>query len=277
MKTLKKSIEVAKSIQLIESILLFVFLMLAGKFSKAQLIYVDISPDITISNLGDFYDLDLNGDGIMDFEIIRDGVNIYKSVDIKRLHDSCSIAFYSLEVCFYAKMYANYQPIDNSSLWFNSDNNVNLGNYGGKTLCMHYGAFPGQVDKYLGLRLIVNGITYYGWVRIDVASNATWFKIKDYAYNDSSIIAGQGIISGINDKDYKVKLEILNFTNEIIIQSSDKSKIISAKLINPISQELYKISMTSDQAILNKRKLKPGIYIIIILTTTGNYTAKLLL
>jgi hypothetical protein len=62
---------------------------------------------------------------------------------------------------------------------------------------MYTGPFNGLTNKYMGLKMIKNGITYYGWVGIDVGSHATWFTMKDYASNPNHIFAGQTTIAGI--------------------------------------------------------------------------------
>jgi len=172
---------------------LLAILTFAAQFSNAEVIYTDIIPDTTISAIGGYYDLDLNNDGVPDYKFSRSGYGDFNSVDILRLHDSCFISYYNLDGCNFANAYVLNELIGNSDPWFTENYGVNIANYGGITYCMHGGAFPGQTDLYLGLKLIKNGITYFGWVRIDVAIDATWFTLKDYAYDSNPIIAGDGI------------------------------------------------------------------------------------
>lgn len=258
-------------------IILTISLLLYVNFSKGQLIYIDITPDTTISNIGGFYNLDLNEDGTIDFKIIRGGDGIYKPVDIYRLHDSCYISYYSIEGCYFANAYQINDSIGNYSPWFDASSYVNIANYGGITTCQHSGAFLGQLDKCLGLKLIKNGITYFGWVRIDVASDASWFKMKDYAYNNASILAGQGIISNINIKKFNNKFVIFDYRNEIIIKPIDNIRIINARLINPLSQVISYIALNSNQVILHKCNYRIGTYFLIIETNDYNYTTKLII
>ena len=40
-----------------------------GISANGQIEYIDIDPDVVIDELGEFYDLDINQDGIVDFRI----------------------------------------------------------------------------------------------------------------------------------------------------------------------------------------------------------------
>jgi hypothetical protein len=168
--------------------MILIFFLSGLQVSDAQAIYIDITPDTTISAIGGYYYLDLNNDGINDFKIIRIGINDYNDVSISCVHDSSFVSCYSLDACFYAKAYTLDQTIGNSEPWCPGNSSVNLANYGGITTCMHSGAFPGQTDKYLGLKLVKNGMSFYGWVRIDVGGDASWFTLKDYAYQVDGIV-----------------------------------------------------------------------------------------
>jgi hypothetical protein len=56
-----------------------------------------------------------------------------------------------------------------------------------------FGLWSGVTNKYLGLRLVKGSSVYYGWIRMDVATNGRYVIIKDYAYNS---LAGRPILAG---------------------------------------------------------------------------------
>ena len=62
----------------------------------------------------------------------------------------------------------------------------------------HAGNFFDQKNKFLGLKLQLDGKTYYGWARVNVkeVNNNFVFELVDYAYQDTPnvpIRAGEGI------------------------------------------------------------------------------------
>lgn len=60
------------------------------------------------------------------------------------------------------------------------------------------GQFLNKKNKFLGLKFVLNGETYYGWARVDTKSsgNTITAEVIDYAYQttpNTPIYAGQGI------------------------------------------------------------------------------------
>jgi len=54
--------------------------------------------------------------------------------------------------------------------------------------------YPNAEDGFLGLRLIYEGHSYFGWLRLNISNSDSGFTVKDYAFNstaDKVIIAGQ--------------------------------------------------------------------------------------
>jgi hypothetical protein len=72
-----------------------------------------------------------------------------------------------------------------------------------------FGNFIGVTDKYLGVRFHIGAQPwdFYGWIRVDVASDASSVTIKSYAYEnvgEVDINAGEG--------DPSLAVHLLNFT-----------------------------------------------------------------
>lgn len=188
--------------------------------SNAQIIYTDVNPDDTIQDLNlsaatyDVYHLDLNNDGITDFDLNQSY--------IKYSYSSGTLCYYYriFKKCYaYAK---NLNAIASDSIgglsisslsiinggvsWRDTSSNNgynNLANYSyfsikhcppaSPAITTTGGNWYNQTDKYLGLKIIKNGLTYYGWVRLQIVS-ASSITVKDYAYNsipNQPILAGQ--------------------------------------------------------------------------------------
>ena len=252
--------------------LFITLLFLASHFSNAQVIYIDIIPDTTISAIGGYYDLDLNNDGISDYQISRGGIDDFNFIGIGQLHDSCYVSYYNIEGCIYAKAYLANEVIGVAEQWTNG---ANIANYGGTTTCMHSGAFPGQTDAYLGLKLIVNGMNYFGWVRIDVASDATWFRLKDYAYDSNPIVAGDGITSVNNQSTDKNITIFPNPTKGSIHINCKNKEAVNIKITDTRGKVCYSKKILGSGQI-DMTDYPQGIYFIQGIGNTLNHVQKII-
>lgn len=161
------------------------------------IIYTDIEPDYTGKNIGDSYDLDLNNDKIVDFII---GNSLYENWNWLGISAVRNDGIISVE-----PWYTHTVPIKADSE-ISSPVDPNVGqHYTTASIIAIEGCFEnqeglgcsydwaGKYDRYIGLRITINGQMHFGWVRMEV-TNVTQWTIKDYAYNatpDSPILAGQ--------------------------------------------------------------------------------------
>ena len=164
-----------------------------------KIIYTDIQPDFKSEMLRDFYNIDLNNDGIIDFTIKsyedayqwafeaepnknNNGINAL--VTVSGPFWSYTVPLNSNEVIYNILKFPYYFDWTQSLLVLDFCDTFSI-------YCPY--GWEGKVDKYLGLRFQINGQTHYGWARLDVLSTFKW-TIKDYAYNaihDQPILAGQ--------------------------------------------------------------------------------------
>lgn len=168
---------------------------------ESVIIYTDIR-DFNSEKLGDFYELDLNNDRIVDFTLISrfyesdfNWLEITGNPEATAVNGSVSVF----------PWYANPEPLDSGKViykfpregydWGESYSNwavFTIGNcFGGEEGCFY--DWENKNDKFLGLRFLINGQTHYGWARLEVISYNNW-TIKDYAYNavpNKLILAGQ--------------------------------------------------------------------------------------
>ena len=252
--------------------LLLTLLFFAAHFLNAQVIYIDIIPDTTISAIGGYYNVDLNNDGIDDYTISRGGIDDFNIIAIGQLHDSCYISYYNIESCIYAKAYLVNQIIGANEQWTDG---ANIANYGGITTCMHWGAFPGQTDAYLGLKMIVNGINYFGWVRIDVASDATWFRLKDYAYDSKPISAGDAITQ-VDDHITDNNITIFpNPTTGKIYINLRNIEAVNIEIAD-ISGRVYISKKLFGSGLIDLSEYPKGIYFIKGVSNALNYIQKII-
>ena len=88
---------VNKLLAIISMVLVLVF----PHHTMAQIHYFDVNPDTTIV-MGGLFNLDINHDGLIDFQISVSKDSMFQSDEIRCLHDSCFVAHYILEGCYLA-------------------------------------------------------------------------------------------------------------------------------------------------------------------------------
>jgi len=174
----------------------FIIMVMFFSNANAQIVYTDVIPDTTFRTNGGVYNLDLNNDSITDFRITfntatstfgRCGSATEKSILITPL-DSNAVGNTST----YPSALNLNAVIDSSSFVWRKNSNQILANldwscrFTGRSYVLAStitGNWNGKNDKYLPLQLNLNSQKYYGWLRLDVASNAASFTVNDYAYN----------------------------------------------------------------------------------------------
>ena len=176
------------------------FIIIAMMFSAtthAQIVYTDVNPDQTITGT---YNLDLNNDGVTDFVIAHSTANGICNTTSHYIRVTPSG---SNQVADYATASATKMSINtlvsSATLTWSSTANQLMASYRNLTMKCIYphwvgsGQWYNAVDGYLGLKLIKNGNTYYGWVRMSAITLAHGFIVKDYAFDSTpnhSILTG---------------------------------------------------------------------------------------
>ena len=158
--------------------------------------------------------IDLNRDGIIDFNIV--GEFVYQFNSFSRTHTA--FVYVGPHSGAVAGSQHGYLPPSAAALDFGQKigpelyfvpplgGRVNLAFLLARpgSVGVHYGNFYNQTNKFLGLKFELNGKTYYGWARVNVRrvfeqpvpGKNFLFEVVDYAYQDradTSLRAGEGI------------------------------------------------------------------------------------
>ena len=201
--------------------LIYLKLLLSGTFclffiqcSNAQVIYTDVIPNSIIGTTNSVYHLDLNNDGIPDYNI-----NFTTGTMSGTCRGTQSPATYYIRITpldsnevgtdatspFYPKVLLLDSWIDSAAFaWKNTANQLLVEKlwycrWSGRIcqfgcwVASYVGTWNNASNKYLPLRLRMGSQVYYGWVRLSIASGVTNATIFDYAYNTSP---GQPILAG---------------------------------------------------------------------------------
>ncbi|MBA2611328.1 MAG: T9SS type A sorting domain-containing protein [Bacteroidetes bacterium] len=139
------------------------------------------------------------------------------------------------------------------------------------------GSFYGQGIRYIGVKLIVSGLTHYGWIKIDVASNATNFSVYKFAYQDianTTVKAGEEDVVGIFEykamvKDFNVFPNPLSSVGTLFFDKNILGEIF-VTVFDISGRAAFKSTVKSNSIDFSEANLQKGIYFITIFED-GNY------
>ena len=188
--------------------LLIILAIYLVEMINAQVVYTNVWDTLSIPNT--VYQLDINNDQVIDYEINLNDVssNGCYTINIKCFNDN-NVAVYSPPVKTLAPYsYENNTSIDEFLNWHSYDyGNGGLMAMGTQCTGYFFGNFRGVEDEFIGLKFSDVNETYYGWIRVDVSLNSDWVIIKDYAYNTS----GFSLMTSVSTGSEMIEYDLGNF------------------------------------------------------------------
>ncbi len=257
------------------------FIVTAMMFSlsaNAQIVYMDVTPDSTFAcngnqNCNHTYVLDLNNDGLVDFRINMGYYYHNSNVRWVSIIDSIGNAF-AISTNGAKKFFLN-DTIGPAQTW-QADSSAFLRRWSSHVNGSYKGEWIYETDKYLGLALNVSGLTYYGWVRLDVTVDASTETciciIKDYAYNsipNQPILAGETIATGIIENYFASSITLFPnpAVNHLTIDLGSLNEKVQVTIADITGKVVYTTKATDTQSVeVNTNDFAGGIYVVQIQT-----------
>lgn len=250
--------------------------------ATAQIVYTDVDPDYSHPGNEIGIGLDMNNDTNFDFAIfsadtIDAGVRYRYTVvaPYGTAAASNAIAGEAPSGFDYALALNSGDMIDNTLNWISATNTMA---YNVDSSNPYNENWNGVTDKYLGLKFVSGGNTYYGWARMDVQAVADVWTLKDYAYNSTangSIQAGQ--MAGINTMEMESLVHFVNQANntvKVVVNGGLTEGAIS--LVSSTGQVVSTGNVDSDEYIVDLNGLSAGIYVISAQFAEGQMTKKVI-
>ncbi len=243
--------------------------VVAGGAVNAQVNYMDVDPDVVADSLNP-YELDFNNDQVPDlilavahlegatstFTYVGAFAYAYPLYGNVVTNDSLTAAAYPLDCGV---------PVSQASI-FGSGSYGNLGYaalINGSVPFTSTGTpFLGATDKSLGFQ--VNGI--YGWVKLDVAADASTITIKEYGYNATAGEAVNTCDQGSN-AGLPVQLQDLvsieSNLNEAIVKVTPELLGGTISLVSLSGQTVNTVNISDVETSISYDGVKTGIYTVI--------------
>lgn len=266
---------------------------LAGSMAVAgvahgQVMYNDI-PDTVFTAMnvypGDTLALDLNNDGIADFNFVAWKntsstsyfafgliMHPYTASNPNSIEGSVTTAGVKLfgkvsELALHDNVSSN-QPFFNFGSMLNATSSFNYP----ILLSVSYGIVkagfwqPGETDHYAGLKFSDVTGAHYGWVRIDVDSTVSSITIKDYAYNqtpDAPLFAGQGSPLGVSEANQPSNFNILAYEGvATIFVNEGKIEDCTVTVTNMLGETIIRQPLSNRTTRIDLNQYATGIYLI---------------
>lgn len=233
--------------------------------TNGQVIYTDITD--FAGNGSSAYDLNLDGDGTVDFQIYgNNGIQIL--VDGNSSGNSVAGSMPSYKYPFALD---EGTVIDANQTWQSGGGQIlrytdSAGNSCGfsSNWCDNAGDNDDITDKFLGFKFKIGTDTHYGWARLDIigTNNVESWLVKDYAYEatpDTPIAAGAGIL-GVDDLDVLSKVDIVVTDNQIQLYGLPESS--NYTLFSITGQQVLKGTALNSRYDIETNGLTNGIYIL---------------
>lgn len=246
-------------------------IMAHGYDVNAEVVYTDFE-DVTLE-VGDAYDLDLDGDGVLDFNF---------AVDSK----TGPYGTWSYGTAFGIGGTQN-QVIGYTGTYYNYGSNLNAGDEIGPdgpwisdaVLASNFydypfGAFPGAGEGYIGVQFEISGNLHYGWVRLEADINDLFITLMDMAYEN---VAETAIEAGATTSPVAIPeisaslVNVYSFGSTLYINNTGMNQPfvnvydLNGKLV--LSQDL-----TGGNNVITMDQIAEGNYLVNIKSDEGSFT-----
>ncbi len=252
----------------------------AASNADAQIVYTDVNPDVTI-NTGDTYEVDLNNDGVVDFKTHagKNNANTWKSVEIYTslsLNNNQVAAYLGQFSYYYANLLSFGNVIDENENFYPAYPYVTL-NFVYATGSVQ-GAWHGAIDGYAGLLFDINGEQHYGWIRLDVAEDASSAVIKDFAYEstiEKAIIAGDNGNVGIQSVKTDNAVIIYAHNGLLSIVANGIALPATIKITNLIGQVVSEFELKNSKIEISISELPHQLLVVSVFDGAKIYSSKI--
>lgn len=105
--------------------------------------------------------------------------------------------------------------------------------------------------------------------------NATWFRVKDFAYDDTPIVAGNTKTTSVESKNIETNIRFLDEGSTIRIQLPQNMDASLIRIYNLLGCEITKLYFPDFT--INKSIINAGIFMTVVETRQGVFCKKLYL
>jgi hypothetical protein len=257
-----------------------------GSAAEAQILYTDTAATFDTNQTG--FSFDLNHDGTTDFTFFLLRYNTGSQINYQVLGFGSNNVY---EVAgelntsngyVYVNQFNEGETIGADLSWqpYHSLFWVFARHIESGSSMMENGHWLGASGKYAGLRLTLADQSYYGWIRLDVDSEAAGFSVDGFAMQsipDSSVLAGDRdtltSVQGIRAANH---IHITSIGRHVIIENTyPGSSAMNIELLDIAGSVRYARTTQQKEIKLELPDWSPGIYLVMVTTDGVRATKKI--
>ncbi|MFN5910046.1 MAG: T9SS type A sorting domain-containing protein [Bacteroidota bacterium] len=271
--------------------------VLASGGVNAQVVYQDVNPDAVVNNTNSPYALDFNDDANADVSFAvqaldQQGSYSYMGIPFTyNLQGSYALAQAGNNAAlqglisgsmstFTPSMLLDGNAINNAqtfgdagALAFAGD--LDIPAFGYSNYPVEQGDWLGQTDKFLGVRFSNGANQHYGWVRLDVAADASTITVKDFAFQaqpSTEILAGESV--GLDDVALENKVSIKTQLEQAIINVTPDLIGGEIAMIDMSGRDAKVVAITDINTVVDFDSIDTGVYMLTARFENGTVSKK---
>ena len=272
---------------------------------NAQIVYTDVNPDTLLNNHRETYALDLDNNGVVEFNlqsldtaIVDSSYNMQTNIQIVGaaiISDVYGASF--VENASYPLALAQGDTIDGNDQFDSYP--VSSSSFGapilgilsystidtltGNTIAQgtqNIGNFIPNQEAFVGIRFDISGNVHYGWLRVEMSSDADTIIIKDYAYESSAntaIIAGNtgGGMLSIAQTDNNITINKIQ--NLLYIKLDDYKNNSLLNIYDISGREVLESKLSSNNEQISLNDFEVGVYLVRVVSGDDVFSKKIYL
>lgn len=256
-------------------------IMAHGYDVKAEVVYTDFE-DVTLE-IGDAYDLDLDDDGVLDFDFSVGSITgPYGTWSFGTAFGMFSGGGGTQnQIIGYTGTYYNYasnlnagDEIGPDGPWLSATDVYNHAVLASNFYSNTFGDFPGAGEGYIGVQFEIAGNVHYGWVRLEADINDLFITLMDMAYEN---VAETPIEAGATTTPVAIPeisaslVNVYSFGSTLYINNNGMNQPfvnvydLNGKLV--LSQEL-----NGGNNVITMDQIAEGNYLVNIKSDEGSFT-----
>jgi len=261
--------------------------------SNAQIIYTD-PPDIHLNGYGSSASIDLNNDGIYDYNFAIQDPHIsvpYGTIDVDYntangvfqvmgQEDNCASSGYYNAIM---ELRSGRKINRKIPYWMKLEHKGDLLNLEESALPF-CNTWAGLKDHYIGVRFFPapppTNKFYYGWIRLSISGDGTKMLIKDWAYNsilNGDLVAGQMQKVSQLSSASNLRLDIYSSAKQIFINQNSQNLPLEISVYNLLGEEVKHINSPDSEVMLNAEDLSGGIYIVHVKSDRDSFSKEVVI
>ena len=271
--------------------------VLASGGVNAQVVYQDVNPDAVVNNTNSPYALDFNDDANADVSFAVQAVdqqgsysymgipftyNLQGSYALAQAGNNAalqglisgSMSTFTPSMLLDGNAINNAQTFgDAGALAFAGD--LDIPAFGYSNYPVEQGDWLGQTDKFLGVRFSNGANQHYGWVRLDVAADASTITVKDFAFQaqpSTEILAGESV--GLDDVALENKVSIKTQLEQAIINVTPDLIGGEIAMIDMSGRDAKVVAITDINTVVDFDSIDTGVYMLTARFENGTVSKK---